>query len=648
MVLLEREDELAAAEGHVESALAGRGALVVFEAPAGAGKTALLTAVCEQAREAGATVLRANGDELEHELAFGVARQLLAGTVRQDPALLRGPAELAGPVLGFHGREPAAGGDPLGAALHGLHWLCVGLSEAQPLVLAIDDAHWADPASLRFLGYLARRISDLPALAIVTLRTGEPGLGAAESSIPVDGVHRIALAPLSADASTTLLRSLLPGSPDEFAAACYEATGGNPFLIRELCRALLADGVDPSQASPADLEGISLGDVARAVLARASRLPAPARELAQAIAVFPGGAEARQAARLAGVEPERAAVAADALIAAGVLEPGSARLRFLHPLIRTAIYLDMAPGGRAVAHAQAAELLLAEGAEPEQVATHVFASQPGAREAFIDVLARAAEDAMRIGAPDAASRYLSRALEEPPAADARPALEHALGIAELTAGVPQAVERLAAAVEATADPEARARTGLDLARALGMFGRPLDAVAAIDEAIEATRDPDLKLRLQAEALWLAWQDPRNIERYRARLGELSDDLPGDTLAEQIILCYKANEALVQLSPAEHVRELARRALAGPRIVDAGLAAGPPSSFAITALGLVDELDAARGFLDILTRKYREAGILVGLPMGHAHVAEFALLAGDVRRAEQDAQESLATLHGQHE
>jgi DNA-binding CsgD family transcriptional regulator len=644
--LLERDQQLAELGAYVEEAHGGRGALVVLEAPAGVGKTALLSAACERARGAGATVLEAVGDELEHELAFGVARQLLAGTVRDNPELLEGPAELAGPVLGFPGREPAAGGDALGAAMHGLHWLCVGLSEVRPLVLAIDDAHWADPASLRFLAYLARRIEPLPALAVVSTRTGEPERRAVESLNPPQGVHRISLAPLSADASTTLLRSLLPEVGDYFCAACHEATGGNPFLIRELCRALVADGVDPALASPADLEGLSLEDVARAVLARAAGLPAPAGELAQAIALFPGGAEPRHAAKVAGVDPETAATAADALIAQGVLEPGAPPLRFLHPLIRTAIYADMPSGRRAVAHARAAETLLEEGVQPEQIATHVLASQPEGRAVFADVLARAGSDALEIGAPDAAIRYLRRALDEPPPAETRPGLTHALGIAELTAGAPQAVERLADAVEATPDPETRARMAIDLARAMGLAGRALDGVAALDEAVEATRDPQLRLELEAEAQWLLWQIPQGIEAYRSRLDKLPDDLPGDTLAEQIILCYKANEALVQLSSADRVRELGRRAIAGTRLVDGGLQAGAPSSFAITALALVDELDAARQFVDELIRSYRQAGILVGLPMIHADAAELALFAGDVRRAEQEALESLVVLDGQ--
>src|SRR5687767_2351327 len=116
--------------------------------------------------------LSARGGELERRFGFGVARQLFEAAVRDGrsaPRLLAGTARLAAPVLGVDPgpEDPPAAGDPGGGAFavqHGLYWLTAQLSERRPVALIVDDAHWADPESLRFLVHLARRLEGLPVL----------------------------------------------------------------------------------------------------------------------------------------------------------------------------------------------------------------------------------------------------------------------------------------------------------------------------------------------------------------------------------------------------------------------------------------------------------------------------------------------------
>src|SRR5689334_19635762 len=178
--LRERERDLAA----VEELLEHRSGVLLIEGRAGIGKTSLVEVACSRAAGLGHEVLRARGSELESGFAFGVVRQLferrLAGA---DPgereALLAGPAAavrplLAGEVAGGVGAPLA--GDSSFAVLHGLYWLVVNLAARGPLLIAVDDAHWADEPSLRWLAYLARRLDGLAAGVLVALRPGDPAV----------------------------------------------------------------------------------------------------------------------------------------------------------------------------------------------------------------------------------------------------------------------------------------------------------------------------------------------------------------------------------------------------------------------------------------------------------------------------------------
>jgi predicted ATPase len=156
--LHERERELAA----VELLLARGGGVLVVEGRAGIGKTALAEEAGRRAEVLGHQVVRARGSELEAGFAFGVVRQLFercladAGAAERK-ALLAGPAAAVRPLLsGSLAGEPAGGS--LFAVLHGLYWLVANLAASRPLLIVVDDAHWADEPSLRWLAYLAPRL----------------------------------------------------------------------------------------------------------------------------------------------------------------------------------------------------------------------------------------------------------------------------------------------------------------------------------------------------------------------------------------------------------------------------------------------------------------------------------------------------------
>jgi predicted ATPase len=176
--LLEREQELSAFDALLDTGDGGGSGLVLIEGPAGIGKSRLIAELRERARAGSMNVLAAYGSDLEREFPFGVVRQLfeplLAGPAERE-RLLGDAAAAARPV--FEELEPgkAGGGDVTFAALHGLYWLTVNLSGERPLLLTVDDMHWCDRPSLRFLAYLARRLEGVGALLAVGLRTAERG-----------------------------------------------------------------------------------------------------------------------------------------------------------------------------------------------------------------------------------------------------------------------------------------------------------------------------------------------------------------------------------------------------------------------------------------------------------------------------------------
>jgi class 3 adenylate cyclase len=246
-LLVGRDQEVAEIESVLAAARSGAGGLALVEGPAGIGKTTLLRASRERAAERGMLVLHARATELERDYPMGVVRQCLEAAVRQErdrDRLLRGAAALAAPVLLDVGDVPETTPQAL---LHGLYWVVANLSAEAPVLLAVDDAQWADEASLRFLAYLARRLEGNAVAVLIGARPDdEPGRGGqpALAEIQAAAGRRLEPRPLDVDGVSRVLGEASEGSvAPAFARACHEATGGNPFLLGELVRALSADGV---------------------------------------------------------------------------------------------------------------------------------------------------------------------------------------------------------------------------------------------------------------------------------------------------------------------------------------------------------------------------------------------------------------------
>ena len=192
--------------------------------------------------------------------------------------------------------------------LHGLYWLVANLADRRPLLLILDDAHWIDPASARFLLYLARRIESLPVCLLAAARPGEgadpigvvPALSAVADTI-------LRPSPLSElGAGVLVRRELGPRADDELCRSCREATGGNPFYLQALTAALLTEGGRPTVELARHVRALGTGALGRSLLVRCG--------------AFALAERAREESVAAGARPRR-----EALSGPGALTPAELR-----------------------------------------------------------------------------------------------------------------------------------------------------------------------------------------------------------------------------------------------------------------------------------------------------------------------------------
>ena len=638
--LLDREEELAVIAASLADARSGQGGLVVIEGPGGIGKTALLLAAASEARAHGMGVGAARASELERAFAFGVTRQLLEPAAAGPGAesLLAGAAGLSRPV--FELTEPDGGERSL-SVLHGLYWLCANLAERAPLLLAVDDAQWADAASLEFLAYLARRVGDLPLALIVATRP------------PADTPEERIIDEIRADPRAALVRPRRLGrqavadlvrettgreEPDPaFLAACGDATDGNPFLLHQLVREVQERGIELSARAAPAVRELGPRTVARRVLARLVRAAPEAVRVARAAAVLGADAETVHVARLAGLEPDRVGEALDELDAAGVTT-GSRPVAFHHPIVRSAIYADIPAGERAAMHAAAARVLVDAGAPAERVAGHLLETEPEGREATVAQLLAVALAALARGAPASAVTYLQRALAEPPPPERRPALLSQLGLAESLLGDPRAVGHLRGVLEQSSDPAAQGAAARALARFLVLSGAPGQA-ATIFEGVHpgSTRRG---LELEAAAVSAALGDVEAASQVDARVAALRERAAADPDVPPGVFAALAIAGAQGIQPADEVAALARRALAHPGPAGAGWATRLVAVF--TALLFAEAYDDAEEAVEEALALARAQGWAAYVALGFAMRGCVALRRGSLVDAEADARAALET------
>ncbi|MEW6225919.1 MAG: AAA family ATPase [Chloroflexota bacterium] len=634
-----RSAELETARGVLRRALEGSPGVLVVGGEAGVGKTRLLEAVATDARAIGFRVatgasLRMDAGAMPYAAIVGALRQLVrdgdpgtiaasVGAYRHDvarllPEIVRLAGTTSAPASGSGGSSvwsgssgstgsstaagPGSGApDPLARlrlfeAVAG--WLD-RLAAATPLLLVLEDLHWADPATLDLVRSLALSLSGRT-VTVVTLRTDEPApaaVGATVAELVRDGATRLELAPL--DRSTFgrlvgeahaahVVHAVHAGDPapaapgDEAVDRLFERSGGNPFLALELVLAGLLEGGDtPYAGVPPSLRDI--------LDARLASLEDATVEVLRAAALHPGPIDDEVLAAVLGRDVGAVGRALREAHEAGVLANRPGAPAFRHALQRDVLLEQLGPGERRMLHGRFADALATGGRDPSRasaIAWHRDAAGDDARSLAAHVEAH--EAAMQAFAFEAAADHAARAAElrgrvDPPLAAGLPdgpTLLEAASLAALLAGDP-------------ARSAAHARSALALA------------------GDDATRAVSLHDRLR----WALWE--AGDHEGAAREVELAVARLGDEPAPGLRAMLTAQQAAMRMAEAEPgpALELADRAIRAARELGArdveAIALGVRGRTLATH-GQVDEgLASLRSAVAIADELHNLQGRLVG-------------------------------------
>ncbi|WP_336621055.1 AAA family ATPase [Streptomyces sp. DH24] len=641
-LLLERDREMDLIRAGVRQARGGDGAFVVFEGGRGAGKTLLLAAARQEAEKEGLQVLQARAGALERGFAWVVVRQLFehclnaTGRTDQDD-LLAGPAALAGSIFdyadpdGISSTPQEDGG--LYRVLHGLYWLCRNLSASAPLMLLIDDAHYSDTASLRFVNYLVNRLEGSGVLLVLTSAPDVPGeaqellLSASRSPLARHAV----LDPLGRDAVREAITVRLGGTPhDDVTEACLVASHGNPSHLTELLDEMRRRGITAEQPAADEILSLAPARIAKEVASRFQQLPPSARGLAEAVAVLGDDADPRHCAATAALDNGVAHDAANALREADLLNPG-VPYTFRRPVVRQVVYAQMSADARSRAHRRSAHSLHTAGVDLATVAEHLCRTEPACDAWTVRTLRAAAVEAMRRASPADATRYLRRALADS-SAEHDPWILGQLGSAELRARQSSAIEHLREALRRTHEPAFRSRLRLELGLALTASGRYDEALTLLAEPGPARPDGNEP----------AEQAVRSMAAVVARIapGRRASTLPRLPTATAAPRAHAAIEALSRGRPVHRVARLAAAAIA-----DEAASYGEDTELTDTAvaawtLAQCDEAEQAEKVLREAARKASDAGQLLAAATATSLLGGVLLDTGRLAEAEAGARRLL--------
>lgn len=389
--IFERKTERAAVVRLISEMRMGRGGALFVVGEGGLGKTTILN----QARELASPDVRigwGRGDVMEESLPFGLFAEVLA--------TVDGPRSLLDPSMNGS-RNGDFHADRFGAVLR---WLQSTATE--PVLLILDDLHWADPDSLTLVSYLARRIKRMPVAMLAALRPWPPAAYELSAALSYDGEAAVArLASLSPDAGVELLAARLGGPVSEgLSRKALELCGGNPLLLEQVAAAIgRGDSVvAPTRTGTASNERML-------VLARFAGVPKAAIRCAQAASVLGTRFRPELAITMAQLDDRESYMALDALCRSGLVRSGPEMAEFVHPLLCHALYDDLAVPVRARLHARAFTALSTQGLDDEAV-DHAIRADLTGNDLAIRTMTRAGLAALRSGAFTMATHHLQAAV----------------------------------------------------------------------------------------------------------------------------------------------------------------------------------------------------------------------------------------------
>jgi DNA-binding CsgD family transcriptional regulator/tetratricopeptide (TPR) repeat protein len=450
--------------------------VLVLHGEAGIGKTALLEYVA--LHSSGCRIVRASGAESEMELPFGGLHQLCARMLDRLDRLPDPQREALSTAFGL------STGKPPDRFIVGLAVLSLlsDVAGEQPLICLVDDAQWFDRVSAQTLAFVARRLLAEPIAMVFAVRdlAGNDGLSALPQ-LMVGGLH-------DGDARA-LLDSVLPGRMDDRVRDRIVAeTHGNPLALLELPRGLtvteLAGGFGRPDARPL------AGKIERSFAQRVRALPTETQRFLLTAAAEPVGDATLllRATRQLGIAADAAAPA----VAAGLIEPG-ARVRFRHPLVRSATYRAATPAQRREVH-QALADATDPAVDPDRRAWHRAHAVDDADEEVAADLVYSADRAQRRGGVAAAAEFLHRATELTPDPRTRAMRALASAQAQLQSGAFEAaLKMLITAGEGASDELHLARVSLLRAQIAFASGPDTEAPRLLLEAARRLEPLDTEL-----------------------------------------------------------------------------------------------------------------------------------------------------------
>lgn len=643
--LLEREDVLALIEGLIDGARASAGGAILIEASAGMGKTAVLDEVCSRVGEVG--VLAARGVDLERDFPLGVARQLLEPALRRATTEVRDRWLTGAAIVPALLRGDASPDVEEGAAFNALYWVLAAMAADGPMLLTVDDVHWCDAESLRWIGFVIRRLEDVRLAVVVASRPAE--VAAPERAFLTlrdePGVQRVVLGPLSGRAVRAIICAELGAADDAFVAACHHACGGNPFVMGELLAAARDSELAPIAANAGRVRTLASVGLQHSVLVRLTSLGTDAVAVAQATALLGGDAPLAHVAALAEASVEVASRAAQTLQRVELFAPG-ALLSFRHPLLRTAVLAEMGEVAVAAGHARAACVLWERDAPAEQVAAHLLACGPVGERWSAEVLQRAARAALARASPRLAGRLLERALAEPVGPHWRALLEADMGGALATAGDARGIDALLSATTGVQDPVQQAALAVRLAIPIWSAGR----VSELPTVLEQARDrlpaghPELAFQVaavRAQAAVMGSGEP--VAELVAAAFALVPAAGPDSLRTRLALALLAAAAMYANRPARDIVQLAERAIGGGDEHARAIADGVPLAPAVIALHIVERYDGiSASFARVEAGQRARGALAIGLTTTLGWRAFCHARMGTLLDAQADAQVALQT------
>jgi DNA-binding CsgD family transcriptional regulator len=602
--------------------------VLVLEGEAGIGKTTVWAEILRRATERGFGVLVARPAAAEANLTLSGLADLLEPLADGEYADLPEPQRRAldAALLRSDAGSVAPEGRVLGSAIR---TVLARLATERPVLLALDDVQWVDPASATTIGFALRRLGDARLSVLASRRTGiAMPLGLA-AIIDRDRANRLEVRPLSVAALHHILKRHLrrPLSRPTLVRV-HRAADGNPFFALEIVR-LLEEVGEPAPDVPLPVPA----DVRELLRSRMAKLPAPTREALLAVATIAVARldlVDRALERHAEGDLERA-------IEEDIVGRDGDVLGFRHPLFQAAVYGGATPAQRRTMHARLARIL----AGSEEGARHGALATDGPDPVVAAALDDAAREADGRAAPAAAAELheLAISLTPPNEHRARDRRRLALASAVLRAGDPARATAILEDVAATALASVdRSRARLELAPI--RYDIDSSSAVALCEAVLADDVDDPEIVAEAHALLAVVGDPRASVRHLSTARDLLEALPdpdpkvlGLVLGHQLFADAQVTGDAIDGRALERVLELERRA---PR---------PSVSDRISAaLGAVlkyrDDLAGARLWLERTHRAALDEGDEASLPYVLNHFPQLDLWTGDWTLAEAHARGAL--------